>query len=69
METTSTECVFGKVCKNLHGLKIHQAKMKCMQMMQVSQRSGTTPGRTQESPHSEVGEVAPSLQGEGVAPV
>ncbi len=28
--TTSVEFVCGKVCKNLHGLKIHQAKMKCM---------------------------------------
>lgn len=33
--TTSVECICGKVCKNPHGLKIHQAKIKCMQTVQV----------------------------------
>jgi len=47
-----------KVCKNLHGLKIHQAKM-----LQVSvQRSGTTPGETQDEPGSESPHSAQNLQ-------
>lgn len=38
----------GKVCKNLHGLKIHQTKMKCLTGMQVVQRAGPVPDEMQE---------------------
>lgn len=44
------------------GLKIHQAKMKCMQTVQASQRSGTTLGETQEGPGLESPHNARNLQ-------
>lgn len=46
--TTSAVCSCGKACKNRHGLKIHQAKMKCLTGKQVVQRTGREPGETQE---------------------
>ncbi|XP_062283087.1 uncharacterized protein LOC133987658 [Scomber scombrus] len=51
------QCTCGKVCKNIHGLKIHRARMKCPVGADASQRTGVTPGETQEelgleSPHS-----------------
>ncbi|XP_061733213.1 uncharacterized protein LOC133536595 [Nerophis ophidion] len=56
------ECICGKVCKNRHGLRIHQARMKCMQKVVESQRTGTTPGETQEEPGPESPHSARSLQ-------
>ncbi|XP_061772124.1 uncharacterized protein LOC133562186 [Nerophis ophidion] len=58
------ECICGKVCKNRHGLRIHQARMKCMQKQKVveSQCTGTTPGETQEEPGPESPHSARSLQ-------
>ena len=35
--TTIAECVCGKVCKNPRGLKVHQAKMKCLLKEQLLQ--------------------------------
>ncbi|XP_056097411.1 uncharacterized protein LOC130076370 [Rhinichthys klamathensis goyatoka] len=60
--TTIMECICGKICKNRHGLRIHQAKMKCMQKEVESQRTGTTPGETQEEPGPESPHSARSLQ-------
>lgn len=59
---TSVECVCRKVCKNLRGLKIHQAKMKCVQMVQESQCSGTMSGETQEEQGVESNHSALNLQ-------
>lgn len=60
--TTNTEYVCGKVCENPRGLKIHQAKMKCVQIVQASQHTGTTPGETQEEQGQESPHRAQSLQ-------
>lgn len=59
--TTRAVCRCGKVCKNLHGLKIHQAKMKCLTGRQVVQRTGPAPGETQEEPSPESPHSAQSL--------
>ena len=41
-------CDCGKECKNLRGLKIHQAKMKCMDERGQMPRTGLHPGETKE---------------------
>lgn len=46
--TTITRCICGKVCKNPRGLKIHQARMKCVDKETQVQRTGPVPGETQE---------------------
>ena len=51
-----------QVCQNPHDLKIHQARMKCEQMVQVAQRSGITPGELQEELGLESTHNAQSLQ-------
>lgn len=54
--TTSKQCTCGKVCKNIHGLKIHKAMMKCLFVVGTAQCTGACiemqeePGP--ESPHS-----------------
>ena len=40
-------CSCGKVCKNIRGLKIHQGRMKCSQVLQPEQR--TVPKTTGET--------------------
>lgn len=59
---TSAQCFCGKVCKNPHGLKIHQAKMRCVRTVHASQRSGNTPGETQEELGPESNHSAQNLQ-------
>ena len=58
---TTTTCGCGKVCKNLRGLKIHQAKMKCGGGEGPEQRSGTLPGETQEVQGQDTHHSAQSL--------
>ena len=41
-------CDCGKEYKNLRGLRIHQAKMKCMDERGHIQRTGLLPGETKE---------------------
>ena len=48
--TMTATCICGKLCKNQRGLKIHMAKMKCRDKEQEEQRTGTSPGETQEEP-------------------
>ncbi|XP_052281306.1 uncharacterized protein LOC127878820 [Dreissena polymorpha] len=43
-------CRCGKVCKNLRGLRIHQARTVCGQRTEQQQRAGLIPGETQEDP-------------------
>ncbi|KAK0148843.1 hypothetical protein N1851_010754 [Merluccius polli] len=52
----------GKVCKNPRGQKIHQAKMRCVQTVPVTQRSGITPGETQEELGPEPNHSAQNLR-------
>lgn len=51
----TTRCICGKIYKNVHGLKIHQARMKCVEKEKEVQHTGPEPGETQEpsqeSPH------------------
>ncbi|XP_052261255.1 uncharacterized protein LOC127865289 [Dreissena polymorpha] len=42
-----------KLCKNLRGLQIHQAKTDCGKSNTQTQRSGGTPGKTLEDPNQE----------------
>ena len=73
MDTTATDlcngqinmrkyCTCGKICKNIHGLKIHQARMKCPLGAEAAQRTGFQPGETQEGPGSESPHSAWKLQ-------
>lgn len=41
-------CTCGKLRKNEHGLKIHMVRMKCTQMENKGQCTGTSPGEMQE---------------------
>lgn len=59
--TMNAVCSCGKVGKNQHGLKIHQAKMKCLTGKQVVQRTGPVPGETQEEPGRESTHSAQTL--------
>ncbi|XP_035990671.1 uncharacterized protein LOC118562404 [Fundulus heteroclitus] len=60
-QTTNVTCICGKLCKNHRGLKIHQAKMKCLDRDNEVQRSGLVPGETQEEPGQEATHRAQSL--------
>ncbi|KAH3704540.1 hypothetical protein DPMN_079596 [Dreissena polymorpha] len=42
-----------KICKNLRGLRIHQARTDCGKSDTQTQRSGVTPGETLEDPSRE----------------
>ncbi|XP_075304756.1 retrovirus-related Pol polyprotein from type-1 retrotransposable element R2 [Odontesthes bonariensis] len=66
--TTSAVCLCGKVCKNPHGLKIHQTKMKCLTGTQVVQRTGPVPSETQEEPGQESTHSAQTLHAPQVLP-
>ncbi|XP_062387675.1 uncharacterized protein LOC134076569 [Sardina pilchardus] len=66
--TTSAICSCGKVCKNQHGLKIHQAKMKCLTGKQLVQRAGLVPGETEEEPGQESPHSAQSLHAQTRTP-
>ncbi|KAJ8349797.1 hypothetical protein SKAU_G00249270 [Synaphobranchus kaupii] len=50
------------MCKNPRGLKIHQAKMKCLVRVQLEQRTGSNLGETQEEPGQESTHSAQNLQ-------
>ena len=54
--TAETKCHCGKVCKNLKGLKIHQARTKCGSGKQQRERTvntdETTEDHSQEAHHS-----------------
>ncbi|TWW74378.1 hypothetical protein D4764_14G0003790 [Takifugu flavidus] len=50
-----------KLCKNQRGLKIHQAKMKCLEREVEVQRTGPGPGETQEQPGQEATHRSQSL--------
>lgn len=54
-------CICGKLCKNQHGLKIHQTRMKCLEWESEVQRTGPGPGETQEEPGQEASHRAQSL--------
>ena len=47
--------------ENHHGLKIHQAKMKCLEREREVQCTGPEPGETQEEPGQEATHRAQSL--------
>lgn len=66
--TTSAVCSCGKVCKNQHGLKIHQAKMKCLTGKRVEQHIGPVPGETQEEPGQESTHSAQTLHAPQASP-
>ncbi|XP_049324773.1 uncharacterized protein LOC125789951 [Astyanax mexicanus] len=55
-------CICGKICKNNRGLKIHQSRMKCLEQENAAQRTGLTPGETQEGPGPETTHRAQNLQ-------
>nr|XP_014269084.2 uncharacterized protein LOC106676625 [Maylandia zebra] len=59
--TTSKTCICGKLCKNQRGLKVHQARMKCLERQSEVQRTGPEPGETQEEPGQEAPHRAQSL--------
>ena len=53
---TTMRCICDKTCKNSRGLKIHQSRMKCLEVGNKEQRTNIIPGKTeevrgQESPH------------------
>ncbi|XP_033747101.1 uncharacterized protein LOC117332324 [Pecten maximus] len=52
-KTKETKCKCGKVCKNLRGLRIHQAKARCQPEEIQQQRTGRRPDETQEVPSQE----------------
>ncbi|KAJ8337956.1 hypothetical protein SKAU_G00369220 [Synaphobranchus kaupii] len=60
--TTNLTCVCGKICKNPRGLKIHQAKMKCLVRVQLEQCTGSNLGEMQEEPGQESTHSAQNLQ-------
>ena len=45
--TSESTCSCGKTCKNLRGLRIHQAKMKCAVETENTQRVGVSPSKTE----------------------
>lgn len=58
------KCSCGKICKNLRGLKIHQAKTKCGREEAQVQRTDLVSGETSENPNQE----APHSVGVFLAP-
>ncbi|KAJ8337957.1 hypothetical protein SKAU_G00369230 [Synaphobranchus kaupii] len=50
------------ICKNPRGLKIHQAKMKCLVRVQLEQCTGSNLGEMQEEPGQESTHSAQNLQ-------
>ena len=53
-----------KICKNIHSLKIHQARIKCQVEKTQMQHAGVSPGETQEVQGWEAHHSAQSLQAE-----
>ena len=41
-QTMRTKCICGKKCKNLRGLRIHQARMRCLEKESVTLHRTTT---------------------------
>lgn len=61
-QTTMTAvCRCRKICKNSRGLKIHQARMKCLVEENMSQHTDITPDETQKEPGQESPHRAQSL--------
>ncbi len=60
-QTTNVTCFCGKLFKNHRGLKIHQARMKCLERESEVQRTSPEPGETQEGPGQEATHRAQSL--------
>ena len=65
---TATICHCGKIYKNTRGLKIHQACMKCQVETSQRQRTGVSPGETQETQGWEAHHSAQFLQAEAQVP-
>ncbi|TWW59867.1 hypothetical protein D4764_06G0013970 [Takifugu flavidus] len=59
--TTTVTCICSKLCKNQHGLKIHQARIKCLEREVEVQRTGPGPGERQEEPGQEANHRSQSL--------
>ena len=66
---TATICHYGKICKNIRGLKIHKVRMKCQVETRQRQRTGASPGETQEAQGREAHHRAQSLQAEAQVPL
>ena len=62
--TTAMICHCRKICKNIRGWKIHQARMKCQVETSQRQRTGAASGETQEAQGREAHHSAQSLQAE-----
>lgn len=58
---TNATCICGKLCKYYRGLKIHQARTKCLEQESEVQHTGLEPGETQEEPGQEATHRAQSL--------
>lgn len=58
---TNNTWVCGKLFKNQHGLKVHQARMKWLEWGSEVQRTGPELGETQEEPGQEAPHRAQSL--------
>ena len=65
---TAMICHCGKICKNICGLKIHQARIKCQVETSQRQCTGASPGETQEAQGREAHHSAQSLQAEAQVP-
>ncbi len=59
--TTTIRCICGRICKNEHGLKIHQGRMRCLTAETTTQRTEATSVKTQEEPGPEATHSAQSL--------
>ena len=59
--TMTARCRCWKISKNSRGLKIHQARKRCLEGGDVPQRTDTTSDETQEDPGQEAPHSAQSL--------
>ena len=57
----TARCRCWKISKNSRGLKIHQARKRCLEGGDVPQRTDTTSDETQENPGKEAAHSAQSL--------
>ena len=51
--TMTVTCRCGKICKNSRGLKIHQARKKCLEGDNIPQRTDSTSDEMREEPDQE----------------
>lgn len=56
------QCICGKACKNIRGLRIHQARMRYLTRQVLTQNAEVTSGETQEELGLETNRSAQSLQ-------